>query len=96
MGYNRYYRLVDAEKGKTRAFPSVSIDKRASDLYIRYNQADRLDLMAANYYGTAEYWWVLLLANSIHIEFDIVPGQLIRIPWPIEETLEEIDRKLKV
>lgn len=95
MGYNRYYRLIDTERGKTKAFPSISVDKRIGDLYVQYNQADRLDIMSANYYGSSEYWWVLLLANNLSIEFDIAPGQLIRVPWPIDETLEEIDKKLR-
>lgn len=42
---------------------------------------DRLDLLAAQYYGDPELWWVLAEANpEVFYPEDIPPGTSLRIP----------------
>ena len=73
----------------------IRISSRETDKYIAYRRTDRFDNLSAIYYGTSEYWWIILLANPEYaIEFDITEGTIIRIPYPIEEVLNEVRRQL--
>ena len=43
-------------------------------------EKDRLDIVAAETYGTARFWWVIALANNIKDPFDVPVGTSLRIP----------------
>lgn len=47
----------------------------------------RLYKMSFKYYGDSQYWWLIALFNNIGIESDIVDGQIIKIPVPLEIVL---------
>lgn len=72
-----------------------TISYRETDVYIPYHEADRLDLIADKYYGSAEYWWVILCANDYQLEFDIEPGEILRVPYPLNEVIAEIRKQVK-
>lgn len=40
----------------------------------------RPDLISYEYYGTANFWWVILVANNILDPFDMEIGLVLRIP----------------
>jgi len=40
----------------------------------------RLDLVSANYYGDASYWWVIAAASGIGWQCQVPPGTLLKIP----------------
>ena len=46
--------------------------------------------LAAEYYGSPEYWWVIAWYNRIPLENDILAGTVINIPTPLESVLEAI------
>jgi phage tail protein X len=82
-------RYADIAKQKTgeskqRVYSSViypPIPRQPSDIYIQTGPGDRLDLLAYNYYGTVEYWWIIAEANGIGKgSFTIPPGLRLRIP----------------
>lgn len=68
---------------------------RDTDVFIPYHEADRLDLISDRYYGSPEYWWVILSANDYQLEFDIEAGEILRIPYPLNEVIAEIRRQVK-
>ena len=74
--------------------PAYSIMDRQTDIYVNYNDTDRLDNMAYRFYGSSEYWWIILDANNYQIEFDIEPGEILRIPYPLNEVLQEIKEQV--
>lgn len=61
--------------------PRFSPDK--DDFQIQLKEGDRLDILAYEFYGDAEYEWVLMDANPTLINpLDIKPGEYINIPQP--------------
>ena len=43
-----------------------NIPKKNDDKYVVSQTGDRLDTLAAEYYGSSAYWWILATANNIH------------------------------
>ncbi len=66
------------------------IKNRETDVYIEYSEINRLDLISNTYYSDPTYWWVILHANDYSIEFDIEPGELLRIPLPLKLALSDV------
>ena len=57
---------------------------KASDLYIRIQDGQRLDTLANTYYGDPSMWWIIAQANSITGgTLFVPPGKQIRIPQDI-------------
>ena len=74
---NRYYKNIE--------YPEIPVSP--NDVYIISKAADRLDLLARDYYGDLNYWWVISKANPDKIKRDsffIDPGLQIRIPFNAE------------
>lgn len=42
---------------------------------------DRLDVLAATFYGDSELWWLIAEANPELFDFDPAPGTVLRIPY---------------
>lgn len=63
------------------------------DIYIISTQSDRLDLLAAKYYGDPTYWWIISVANNLNdASLAIESGKQLRIPGSISTVLSEFER----
>jgi hypothetical protein len=63
------------------------------DIYIISTQSDRLDLLAAKYYGDPTYWWIISVANNLNdASLAIESGKQLRIPGNISTVLTEFER----
>lgn len=90
MAISRYQnsnQVLDEEIKTPRlsSFPSISSSDIFSDdnvLQIRYVDGMRFDSLASEYLGDGRYWWMICLANDIHLPFgnNITPGKILRIP----------------
>jgi hypothetical protein len=68
---NRYKRQV--------FYPNVPLSEE--DTYIITSQGDRYDLLAFDYYGDVDLWWIIASANNATTDgLTIQPGIQIRIP----------------
>ncbi len=70
---NRYYKNIE--------YPPIPED--INDIFIVSKSTDRLDLLAFDYYGDSQLWWIISKANPDKIKRDsffINPGLQIRIP----------------
>ena len=47
--------------------------------------------LADEFYGDAEYWWILAWYNRKPLESDIKAGEVVEIPTPLELVLEYLD-----
>lgn len=57
------------------------IPPHPSDMTYRFKQGDRLDLIAHQFYGDPQLYWVILDANPQYAsELDIQPGDFLTIP----------------
>lgn len=77
-----------------RMFVSTYYPKLAAkptDIYIISRAGDRLDNLAYSYYQDASKWWVIAVANNIGKGTFAVPaGKQIRIPYPINDLINEL------
>lgn len=94
MPYNFYSLLKDNDK--LRDMPSIKIEKRSTDKSVTYNkQLNRLDNIAGNIYNDETLWRLILWASEQYfMEFDIPDNTVIRVPWPLQDVLNEVQTKI--
>lgn len=94
MPFNFYSLLKDADKLKD--MPQVQIKKRDTDRSVTYNkQKTRLDVIAGQIYNDETYWRLILWANEQYfMEFDIPDNTVIRVPYPLQDVVNEVSRKI--
>ncbi len=60
-----------------RQFPNIVVPF----VYYQWVEEDRIDLVAAKFYGDHEYWWQIMDANpEVLNAMEIAPGTILRIP----------------
>jgi len=92
MRYNSVYKV----KTVTDSIPPLGIiADRETDIYITYNGADRLDMISYRVYGDPQYWWVILAANEYQIEFDIEEGEILKVPYPLSDVLNNMRENIE-
>ena len=86
--FNRYTPFL--KNGKIGIVPFIKIRKKNSDKYIIFdNKKMRLDKISNEYYESPDFAWLILQANPEYgsIENFIPNGSILRIPYPLSETL---------
>jgi len=95
MGYDRYKRF--RVNGVVNIPPSIKISPKSTDYFETYIKGkSRLDLISYDYYGDAGYGWLILMANPSvpNLEYLIPNGTELRIPFPLEITLENYNNQI--
>lgn len=75
----------------TTSYPPIKAS--FEDSYVITTGGDRFDLLANEYYGNSEYWWVIAVANP-HVsrkDFVIKQGEQLRIPANIGDIIAEFE-----
>lgn len=67
----------------------IDASPRPDDRYHKTYPGDRLDILAFNYLGKAELWWVIADFNDIFFPLELEPGRLLRIP-----TIERLEMEI--
>jgi hypothetical protein len=96
MSYNRYKSFI--ENGTIHLVPFISIPKKHTDYYEYYELGKtRLDLLSYKYYNDPNYDWLILQANPEYgsLEFNIPNKSLLRIPYPLDETMSNYYADIK-
>ena len=91
--YEEFGNILKQPNGKRRyaSLRYVKIPQKSSDLYIMGRRSDRMDNLAAQYYGDPRYWVILAKANNLNTGSLMVPiNRRLRIPYPMSR--EEIER----
>ena len=87
MPFKRYASV----KNPQDLYPEVTIADRDTDLYMEYGTEDKLELVAHEVYGDASLWWIIMLANPEYaMEYEIEPGETLRVPLPLNSVITEI------
>lgn len=97
MSYYNRYKGLNGDDG-TISPPFVKLDPKPTDKFIEYNVTrSRLDKICQEQYGSPFYGWLILMANPEYggLEWNIIDGSFVRVPFPLDETLKEYQRKLK-
>lgn len=88
----QYYKksdIVDGKFYKQPRFIRAEFEKiQAREITLQ--AGDRLDIIAQANYGNPNYWKALALFNGIEYFFEIQDGDILRLPYKIEEVLEKI------
>ena len=85
MTTNRYKYTTLINRGRAGVYDlykKVNIPDKSIELFHRVqpNEADRLDLIAFNYYGNSSMWWIIAIANNIIDPFIVPAGLTLKIP----------------
>ena len=69
--------------------PLLSNSKPFADFITKYQKHfvkgfDRIDLISFKYYNTPSYWWLIMLANKMIDERELVEGSEIIIPTLVD------------
>lgn len=81
---------------KVNPIPGIKLSPKNSDKQTVYRKGvSRLDRISNEYYGTPFYGWLILLANPQFggLEWDIPDNQIIRIPFPFRDSIEQYIRQ---
>ena len=80
------YNSTGSQYYTNNMYPDVPYSE--TDNYVITTVGDRLDLMAFDFYGDSELWWVIASANSLPGDSLVpVPGSQLRIPIDIRAIL---------
>lgn len=92
-----FYELLREENGMQN-MPNVAISRRSTDKSIVFNpKLMRLDRIAGDVYGDETLYKILMWANpDIIYEFDIPRGTIIRIPFPLNDVIQEVVAKIQL
>lgn len=87
-----FYKLLK-KNDALKDMPPIAISKRLTDKSVTYNkQKNRLDSIAGNIYNDETLWKLILWANDQYfLEFDIPDNTVIRVPYPLQDVLSEIN-----
>ncbi len=94
--FNRYKSFSD--NNYVKPIPNIKITEKSTDKTEVYRLGlSRLDVISQDYYGSPYYGWLIMLANPQHggLEFSIPDSAVIRIPFPLNTTLEEYEKSVK-
>lgn len=86
--YDRYEKF--RRDGQILHVPYIEIPIKSTDYYTYYEAGKtRFDLLSYQYYGDANYDWLILQANPElgSLEYKIPSGTRIRIPYPLDATI---------
>ena len=94
--YDRYQQFkVD---GKYKPLPFIKIKPKSSDKTVLYEkQISRMDKLSQLYYGNPYHGWLIMLANPQYggVEGDIPNNEIIRIPFPFKDSLQQYIRAVQ-
>lgn len=97
MSYNRYSKFIN-DNGTMGLVPFIKIDKFPTDYYTYYKVGTtRMDTLSYDYYGDANYGWLILQANPEYgsLEYQIPNNALLRIPYPLDVALSCYNNGIK-
>jgi hypothetical protein len=76
--------------GKFEIVPFIKIAKKNTDKYVTFERSRmQLDKLSYKFYDTPDFGWLIMQANPEYgsIENFIPDGVTLRIPYPLEDTL---------
>lgn len=81
--YSKYRQIIDSGVNiYTETFNKTNVLHSDDDIFhvVLKEEENRLDIISYKYYNTAEYSWVIALANEMVDPFVVNVGSILRIP----------------
>lgn len=95
MAYDRYTKF--RTDGEIDIVPFGKVKPKTTDFFeIYYRGKSRLDIISYNYYGDANYGWLIMQANPEYgsMEYEIPDGTVLRIPYPLQESIADYETSI--
>lgn len=96
MAYSRYKSFVSG--ADCLAVPFIEIPQKQTDFTTYYEAGrTRLDLLSYQYYDNPNFGWLIMQANPQYgsLEFKIPDGAKLRIPYPLDSTLQRYQQDIE-
>jgi hypothetical protein len=91
--YTNILKTNETKKNYLESTIYPKIKPMDTDLYIISTQGDRLDLLASQYYGDRNLWWIIAVANNLNdASLSIEPGKQLRIPGNTSNILNDLEK----
>ena len=85
-------KITPEGKRVTRSTIYPPIPRKESDIYVRTTAGDRVELVAYQFYGNVNLWWLIAEANAVGKgSFALPVGTLLRIPMDYQTIIEEYE-----
>lgn len=94
--FDRYKRFRD--NGSVRTIPGIKLLPKSTDKQVVYKKnKSRMDILSLEYYNSPFFGFLIMLANPQFggLEFNISDGEIIRIPFPLESSLEQYNSEVE-
>lgn len=79
LNFSRLLVIDDIEHWEMAELPTIAA--ASDDTLYQVRQEDRIDLIAKRFYGSADLWWVIAVANNLALlPNDLKPFSTIRVP----------------
>ena len=99
--YNNFSKVRKNPKDPSRleTFPAIGhedVDNIPHNIVI-WKQSDRMDALAADLLGSAQYWWIICLMNNLTnpFSYNLLPGTPLKIPHDVSTVMNIVQSKLK-
>ncbi len=79
--------IISGSYFETISEPEIDLSKIPT-INIRVSNYDRLDVLAAKFLGSGEYWWIIAMINDISWAFSFEEGQILKIPQDVNDFLK--------
>lgn len=83
--------------GSMLRLPLIKLSNKDSDYFEYYKRnVTTLDGLSYKYYDDPNYAWVIMMANQEYgsLEYNIPDGALLRIPYPLDDTLSDYEYRM--
>ena len=83
--------------GQIKTVPFIKLDEKPTDIVITTEENTKFDVLSSKHYGNGTHGFLILQANPSFggLEGDIPVGTNIRIPFPFQQTLRELNDKIE-
>lgn len=104
MAVSRYSDFAQVRKNpkdqfRLETFPALTREELNNIPHniVVWKETDRMDALANDLLGSAQYWWVICLMNNLvsPFSYNLLPGTTLKIPHEVNSIINIIQRKLK-
>ena len=95
--FDRYQFFI--QDGEFKIVPGIELPIKGTDKYLQYARGkDRLDKLSQEHYNSPTFGWLIMMANPLcgTNEFEIPNNTLLRIPFPLVNTLQDYRRGVEL
>ena len=91
-----YSKTLTTNETKKQYLESImypQIKATDGDIYVISTVSDRLDLLASEYYGDKNLWWIIAVANNLNdATLYVEPGTQLRIPGSVSSIIANLEK----